>query len=209
MRRVIPVLALALLCAAAAPKDAHADDFEPLLMGLGIAKLPGPAFDIIGGVRILQDFDQFEEPALRRAATASMISNWVTLGLHTASIGSFVVASFVGDDLEERIIPAFAINGIADLAIAVMGIATGVDLLLNTRAAGLTGTPLGISATWSSIVNIVMGSFGGLWFLPMSIGALVAANEVFAWNWERSESAVASLRVDPGPTSVGVTIRFW
>jgi len=210
MRRVIPVLALTLLCAFAAPRSAHAvDDFEPLLMGLGIAKIPGIAFDAVGGFRILSDINNFEEPALRRAAEASMVSNFVTLGLHTLSVTSFFVGSLHGDDIEDRILPTFAINGIADLSIAVLGIATGVDLWLQIKAAGITGTPLGISATWSSVVNLVMGSFGGVWFLPMAVGALVSANELYGLHWEPKDSALASIRIDPGPTSVSIHGRFW
>jgi len=202
MRRLLPLLALAAALGASTPGAARAD-FSPVFFTLGAAKVPGIAFDIVGGARLgpsLSLLDQTD--ALRRSARASFASNWVTLGLHSVSIGALWVASLGDFDLEERLVGAFSINAVADITIGVLGLVTGIDLLLQRNAAGLTGTELGTAATWSAAVNIAMGSFGVLWFLPMTIGALVGATDIFG-SVDRSGPTFAIVPNGAGAALIG------
>ncbi|MCP4873759.1 MAG: hypothetical protein GY898_34155 [Proteobacteria bacterium] len=160
---------------------------------LGVAKVPGIAFDIVGAARLgprLAEFDNYT-PELARAARLSFASNLVTLGLHGVSIGSFLIASFLDEDWEDLIVPTFGINAAADLASGVLGLVAGVDVILQRNAAGLTGTPLGTAATWSGAINIAMGAFGVIWFLPMTIGFVVGASALASKMPTKSIKAIA------------------
>ncbi len=130
----------------------------------------------------------------------------MTLGLHGVSIGAFWVVSFLDLDLEDAMAPTFLLNGIADFTIAVMGLATGVELLLQRDASGIAGTEKGVGATWSAAVNIVMGGFGALWFLPMTIGGLVSAGE--AWASLPHRSPIKAIALVPQGAGVAVVGRF-
>ncbi len=178
MRRLLPLL-LVVSFVVLTPRAAKAE-FNPLFFSLGVAKLPGVAFDIVGAARLGPHLGTFAEGGMANAAQAGFASNLVTLGLHVVSIGSFWVVSFLDIDLEEAMAPSFMINAIADLTIGVLGIATGVDLLLQRNAAGIAETDAGVGATWSAAVNLVMGGFGVIWFLPMTVGALLSAGEAWA-----------------------------
>ena len=102
--------------------------------------------------------------------------------------------------------PSFLINAICDLTIAVMGMATGVELLLQRGAAGITDTEMGVGATWSAAVNIVMGGFGALWFLPMTVGALIGATE--AWASLPPTSPIHSIALVPQGAGAALVGRF-
>ncbi len=203
MRRLLPLFAILLL--SGAPSVAKAD-FNPIFMALGAAKLPGVAFDAVGAARIAPHLELFEGEALGNAARASFASNLVTLGLHTGSIAAFFVGAFVDEDWEEVMAPVFLFNAAADLSIAVMGLVTGVDLLLQRNAAGIEDTELGVAATWSAAVNLTMGGFGALWFLPMTIGGLIGASDAFSM--APSQGPVRALAVVPQPSGVLVVGRF-
>lgn len=203
MRRLLPLLALVLLCSAPAAAKA---DFNPIFFALGAAKLPGVAFDAVGAARVAPHLEGFEGDALRNAGQASFTSNLVTLGLHSASIAAFFVGSFVAEDWEEVLAPVFLFNAGADLAIAVMGLVTGVDLLLQRNAAGIEGTEAGAGATWSAAVNLTMGGFGAIWFLPMTIGGLIGASDAFSL--APSTGPVRALVVLPQASGVTVAGTF-
>lgn len=193
MRRLLPLFVFAVALGAQTPAAARAD-FSPVFFTLGAAKLPGVAFDIVGGARLGPSLTGLTQTdALRRSAQASFASNWITLGLHSVSIGTMWVAALGDFDTEERLVFAFSVNAVADLSIGVLGLVTGIDLLLQRNAAGLTGTELGTAATWSAAVNIAMGSFGVLWFLPMTVGALIGATDVFGSLTPKSEGVMIAL----------------
>lgn len=204
-RRLLPVLLLAATLGTLAPTTAKAE-FNPLFFALGVAKVPGLAFDGVAAARLSPYLGQFPTEASERAAQAAFVSNFVTLGLHGVSIGSFFVVSFLDLDVEEALVPSFLINGVADLSIAVLGLATGVELLLQRDAAGIDGTEIGVGATWSAAVNIVMGGFGALWFLPMTVGALVGASDLFSALPDRSP--VKALALVPNGAGAALIGRF-
>jgi len=176
------------------------------MFGLGSAKLPGVAFDIVAAVQVGPYLEVDGVPdGYTRAVKASFASNLVTLGLHTASIAGFYVGAFADD--EDALGGVLLLNAGCDLAIAVLGIATGVDLLIRREAAGVMDTDPGFGATWSSVVNIVMGAFGGLWFTPMLIGGLVAADEMSSLMPVLQDKAVA-VWLEPSPSSITLRGRF-
>lgn len=208
VRSLLALVAVVLALGTTAPSTARADDFNPIFFTLGVAKLPGIAFDIVGAARLgprLGEFDSYT-PELALSARASFASNLVTLGLHSLSIGSFLVASFVDEDWEDVIVPVFGINAIADLAIGVLGLVTGIDVILQRNAAGLTGTPLGTAATWSGAVNIAMGAFGVIWFLPMTIGFVVGASEL-AWTLP-PKSPIKAIALVPNGAGAAIVGRW-
>ncbi len=204
-RKLLPLIALVLALGTLAPTPARAD-FNPLFFSLGIAKLPGLAFDGVAAGRLAPYIGLFPTEASERAAQAAWASNFITAGLHGLSIGSLWLVSFLDLDAEEAMAPSFLINAICDLTIAVMGMATGVELLLQRGAAGITDTEMGVGATWSAAVNIVMGGFGALWFLPMTVGALIGATE--AWASLPPTSPIHSIALVPQGAGAALVGRF-
>jgi hypothetical protein len=204
-RRLLPFIALGLLLGVSAPGAARAE-FHPIFFSLGVAKLPGVAFDAVGAARLQPYLGQFPTEASERAAQSAYVSNLVTLGLHGVSIGGLWLVSFLDLDAEEAMAPSFLLNAVCDLTIAVMGLATGVELLLQRDAAGIDGTEIGVGATWSAAVNITMGGFGALWFLPMTVGGLIGASE--AWASLPPRSPVRALAVVPQGAGAAVVGRF-
>jgi len=206
-RLLVLVLAISFALPLGAAADARAD-FSPVFFTLGAAKLPGIAFDVVGAARIGPSLGDFDTPeVLRRAAQASFVANLVTLGLHTVSVGSFWVVAVLDLDTEERLLGSFVINAVADLSIGVLGLVTGIDVILQRNAAGLTGTALGTAATWSGAVNITMGAFGVIWFLPMTIGALVGATDVLGLRLP-PRSPIKALALVPTGAGAALVGRF-
>jgi hypothetical protein len=200
MRRIL--LAIVLLLA---PPSASAARFEPAYVGAGTLKIPGIAFDIVGMAQAGPTLSTSEGSAeFQRALKVSFAANGVTLGLHTISVAAFFGSGFDGLEDEESMATAFLINGGCDLGIAVLGLATGIDLLQRRNASGLRGTDLGISAGWSGWVNIAMGSFGAAWFGPMMIFGLLAADEA----WGDIEIGEKKPAVEIGGKKPAVELRF-
>ena len=133
-----------------------AQAFEPVPVGLGAAKIPGVPFDIIAAAQVGPYLDYEGHEGLRDALRAGFTSNLVTAGLHTISIASLWGAGFSED--EDAMLGATIINASSDVAIAVMGIATGVDILLKRPVAGIEGTDVDVGARWTAYINLVMGS---------------------------------------------------
>ncbi len=202
---LVLLVAAAVALGATNPSDARAD-FSPTFFTLGVAKVPGVAFDIVGAARLAPSLSDIEDPAVLRAAKASLAGNFVTLGLHSVSIASFWIVSFSDLDLDEKAGATFLLNAGADLAIGVLGLVTGIDLLLQRNAAGLTGTALGTATTWSAAVNITMGAFGVLWFLPMTVGGLIGATS--AWATLPPRSPVKALALVPQGAGAAIVGRF-
>ncbi len=187
--RFIPALTLAL--ALALPRPAQAD-INPVFLGLGLLKTPGIAFDIVGASFIRPHLEVFETGSrMHRATRAAFASHIVSLGLHSVAIGTFMVGAVVDEDWDEAIGPVFLINGATDLAIGVMGLVTGVDILMAKSTVDIKGTSEGIGATWSGIVNIGMGTFGVLWFGPMLIGGMVGLSEMSVADPPPADSRIA------------------
>ena len=206
--RPFALLVLPLLLALALPRPASARDFEPLFIGVGTLKIPGIAFDVVGMVQAGPTLNTTEgSEEFRRALRTSFVANGITLGLHTVSVAAFLGSGFDARQEEESVALSFLVNGACDLGIAVLGLASGIDLLQRRRASGLQGTDLGISAGWSGWVNVVMGGFGAAWFGPMMIGGLLAADEVVD---ELPEEAPPgpSIRIAPMPSGILVTGTF-
>jgi hypothetical protein len=161
------------------PRPAAASDVNPVFLALGGLKAPGLAFDIVGAAFARPQISLFEaDSRMHRSVRAAFASHLVSLGLHTASIGAFVVGA-VGD-WEEAIGPVFLINAGCDIAIGVMGLLTGVDILLAKQTVDIKGTSSGIATSWSGVLNIAMGTFGILWFSPMLIGGVIGISELAA-----------------------------
>lgn len=179
VRRSLPLLTL--LLALALPRPAQAD-INPVYLGLGLLKTPGIAFDVVGAAFVRPHLNVFESGSrMHRATRAAFASHLVSLGLHSVAIGTFMVGAVIDEDWEELIGPIFLINGATDLAIGVMGLVTGIDILMaKSTVPDIKGTQQGIGATWSGIVNISMGTFGILWFGPMLIGGMVGVAEMSA-----------------------------
>ncbi len=189
MLRSLPVLTL--LLALALPRPAQAD-INPVYLGLGLLKTPGIAFDVVGAAFVRPHIEVFDSGSrMHRATRAAFVSHLVSVGLHSVAIGTFVVGAVVDEDWEDMIGPIFLINGATDLAIGVMGLVTGVDILMAKSTVDIKGTPEGIGATWSGIVNISMGTFGILWFGPMLIGGMIGVAEMAAADPPPEESRIA------------------
>ena len=190
--RLLPLLALVL--ALLVPRPAKAD-INPVYLGLGLLKTPGIAFDVVGAAFARPHLDVYESGSrMHRATRAAFASHLVSLGLHSVAIGSFLVGSVIDEDWENTVGPIFLINGATDLAIGVMGLVTGIDILMAKSTVDIKGTSQGIAATWSGILNIGMGTFGILWFGPMLIGGMIGVAEMAAADRPPDESRVA-LRV--------------
>ena len=189
--RSLPLLALVLALLLPAPAKA---DINPVYLGLGLLKVPGIAFDVVGAAFVRPHLTVFESGSrMHRATQAAFVSHLVSLGLHSVAIGSFMVGSVVDADWEDTVGPVFLINGATDLAIGVMGLVTGVDILMAKSTVDVRGTPEGIGASWSGIVNIAMGTFGILWFGPMLIGGMIGVAEMAA--------------ADPPPEDARIALR--
>ncbi len=206
LRRLLPALVLGLAFALPSlPSGAQAQDFRPVFIGLGSAKIPGIPFDFIAASRAEPYLDWEGHEGLRNAIRASYISNLVTGGLHSLSVGSFMIAGFAEDD--EAIPVALLINAGCDVAIAVMGLATGLDVLLNREPANVEGTDVEVGAKWTGWMNVVMGGFGALWFAPMVIAALVTAEEFVLGPVIEGPGRLA-LRLELLPTGIGLRGRW-
>jgi hypothetical protein len=186
--------------------------FRPVFVGLGFTKLPGVPFDVIAASQVgphLREYDAV--PGLGRAARFSFVSNLVSAGLHTFSIGTMLAAGTQRrlDDEHATILACFT-NAGADLGIAVLGLASGIDLVVRVKASDLQGTDPGIAAGWSGWVNIVMGSLGVIWFVPAIVVGLLAWNEVEEDlpEDEVPPDVAPRLSLLAGPGSVGFTLEF-
>ncbi len=189
MLRSLPLLTL--LLALALPRPAQAD-INPVYLGLGLLKTPGIAFDVVGAAFVRPHLEVFDSGTrMHRATRAAFASHLVSLGLHSVAIGTFMVGAVVDEDWEDLIGPIFLINGATDLAIGVMGLVTGIDILMAKSTVDIKGTPQGIGATWSGIVNISMGTFGILWFGPMLIGGMIGVAEMAAADPPAEDSRIA------------------
>ncbi len=216
IRLLLPLFAILLLLA---PRSAQAEglggDPNPLFLALGGLKTPGIAFDIVGAAFARPHLEVFEEGnRMRLALRASFTSNLVTLGLHGLSIGSFFVGAFA-DDWKDAIGPVFLINAGCDIAIGVMGLVTGVDVLLaRTTVDDIKGTPAGIGSTWTGIANLGMGTFGILWFAPMLITGLVGVSKMAVADAPATSRIALRLRptvqatVVPGAGNLTLVGRF-
>lgn len=179
MRRASLLLALAASLFVLAPNRAQASEVNPLFLALGGLKTPGIAFDVVGAAFVAPHLNTFESGSrMHRATRAAFASHLVSVGFHTLSIGSFFAGAFA-DDWEDAIGPVFLINAGSDIVIGVMGLVTGIDILLaKSTVPDIGGTAAGIGSTWSGVVNIGMGTFGILWFAPMLIGGLIGVAEM-------------------------------
>jgi len=212
MRRASLLLALLASLFVLSPSTAKASDVNPLFLALGGLKTPGIAFDIVGAAFVRPHLETFESGSrMHRATRAAFASHLVSVGLHSLSIGSFFAGAFA-DDWEDAIGPVFLINAGADIVIGVMGLVTGIDILLaKSTVDGIKGTPGGIGSTWSGVVNIGMGTFGILWFAPMLIGGLIGVSEMAVVDDPR-ESRVAlrarppRIRATVVPSAGGLTV---
>lgn len=194
--RSLPLLAL--LLALLLPRPAQAD-INPVYLGLGLLKTPGIAFDVVGAAFVRPHLEVFDSGSrMHRATRAAFASHLVSLGLHSVSIGAFMVGAVVDEDWEDTVGPIFLINGIADISIGVMGLVTGIDILMAKSTVDIQGTPQGIGATWSGIVNIAMGTFGILWFGPMLIGGMIGIAEMAVVD-KRDEDSRIAVRLRPPP----------
>lgn len=212
MKILTPLLFVLLLCA---PKPAAADEVNPVFLALGGLKVPGIAFDIVGAGFLGPHLETFDTGSrMHRSTQAAFASHLVSLGLHTLSVGSFMAGAFA--DWEDAVGPVFLINAGADITIGVMGILTGLDILMSKSTVEIKGQNEGVSATWSGVLNIAMGSFGVLWFSPMLIGGLVGVAKLAVAPRDGPESRIA-LRVRrpqvwatlvPSPTGVTPTGIF-
>jgi|GEM_PF-2031850 len=207
IKLILPVVISLLLLA---PKPAAAADVNPLFVGLGLLKTPGIAFDIVGAAFIGPQRGVFEDGTrMHRATRAAFTSHLVSLGLHTVSIGAFMVGAF--GDWEEATGPVFLINAVSDISIGVMGLITGIDILLAKSTVDIQGSVQAISATWSGILNISMGTFGILWFAPMTIGGMIGIADL-AVRAPPADSHIAmrlrgpSLRAAVIPSAGGLTV---
>ena len=185
-----------------APLPAVADPgsgFRPIFVGLGFVKAPGIAFDLVGGFRVLPHLSTLDAtPGLGDAARFSLVSNFVTAGLHAVSIATMVRAGTNRAwDTDQATLFGCMTNAVADLGVAVLGLSSGVDLVVRVKAAELTKTDAGIGASWSGWVNIVMGSLGAVWFVPMVAGGLLGWSEVA----QPAMPAVRGPRADQGRPS--------
>ncbi len=206
MRRLLPALVLTLAFALPSlPGAAAAQEFRPVFIGLGSAKIPGIPFDFIAASRAQPYLDWDGHDGLRDAIRAAYVSNLVTGALHSVSVGSFMVAGFAEDD---EVMPvALLVNAGCDVAIAVMGLATGLDVLLNREPADIEGTDVEVGAKWTGWMNVVMGGFGALWFAPMVIAALVTAEEFVLGPVIEGPGRLA-LQIELLPTGIGLRGRW-
>lgn len=205
---IIPLLFSLLLFT---PKPAAADDVNPVFLALGGLKVPGLAFDIVGASFIGPHLNTFDAGSrMHRSTRAAFASHLVSLGLHTLSVGSFMVGGFA--DWKEAIGPIFLINAGADITIGVMGLLTGMDILLSKSTVNINGEAEGLSATWSGVINIAMGTFGILWFSPMLIGGLIGVSEFAVAPRDGPESRIAMRARRPHvraaliPSPTGLTV---
>ncbi|MCO4773106.1 MAG: hypothetical protein KDA24_23935 [Deltaproteobacteria bacterium] len=176
IKLLLPLLAALFLVV---PSTAKADvDPNPLFLALGGLKTPGIAFDVVGAAFVRPHLEVFESGTrMHRATRAAFASHLVSVGLHSLSVGSFFAGAFA-DDWEDAIGPVFLINGVCDITIGIMGLVTGIDILLAKSTVDVKGTEAGIGSTWSGVVNISMGLFGVAWFAPMLIGGLIGVSEM-------------------------------
>lgn len=208
MRRCLLPLLLALFLL---PQGAKAET-NGIFLALGGLKTPGIAFDVVGAAMLRPQMPSFADGSrIQTSARAAFASHLVTLGLHTVSIGALFVAGATGG--EELYGPMLLVNSGCDLAIGVMGVTTGLDLLFSKATADLKGTPEGVGVTWSGVLNIAMGTFGLLWFPPTLIAGIVSAEE---WSMgpgpgdDRARTIALRLRPPPlratlAPTGAGLS----
>ena len=192
IKLLVPLLVSLFLLA---PRPAAADDVNPVFLALGGLKVPGLAFDVVGAAFARPQLEVFESGSrMHRSVRAAFASHIVSLGLHTVSISAFVVGGVA--DWEEAIGPVFLINAACDIAIGVMGLLTGVDVLLAKQTVDIKGSTSGIATSWSGVLNIAMGTFGILWFSPMLIGGIIGVSELAVAPTDPRESRIA-LRARP------------
>lgn len=203
------VLVIALTLGLPTPAAAR-QGFRPVFVGLGFTKLPGVPFDIVGAAQIGPHLGTYDRvPGLGRAARLSFVSNLVSAGLHTFSISTMLAAGTRRrlDDERATMLACFT-NAGADLGIAVLGLASGIDMVVRVRASDLLGTDPGIAAGWSGWVNIVMGSLGVIWFVPAITVGLLAWNELEESLPEDEVPAGPKLSWSVGPGGLGMALRF-
>ena len=68
--------------------------------------------------------------------------------------------------------------------------------------ASLSSAAINFDPVSAAAVNIAMGSFGVLWFLPMTIGALVGATDIFG-SVDRSGPTFAIVPNGAGAALIG------
>lgn len=203
------LLVLALAAAAlAVPSQARAE-FRPVWVGIGAVRFPGVAFDVVGALQIGTRLEGIvPDNGFDRAARASFAGNLACAGLHAAEVAVFFGAGFSSALGEDGASAAAGLIGSGlNLGVAVVGLTTGVDLLVRIKPAGLKGTDLGIGATWSGAVNVAMGGMGALWFVPLLVVGLIGADEV-ADDVEIGSVAPVSIRFEPTPSGLRLSGRW-
>ncbi len=189
--------------------DAEARRIRPVYLGLGMVKAPGVGFDLVGAVQVAPYLTRWPTTsALGRATRFAFVSNLVTAGLHVTGMGAMLRAGLDRSMSEEEVLTASCLtNAVTDLSVGILGLSSGIDLLVRARGEGLAGTEEGISAGWSAWVNIVMGGLGVVWFVPMVVGTVVGLDELPDEDTDAPRSASPQLRfgIGAGVVTLGGT----